>query len=100
MIHDTVVLMFAITVGFTASGIVANSYRLLASRRKGGFGRTAYYISMIVGGPSVLFENAVKDLHEKSCSRLAFWLATAVSGYWSLALGLFLLELIRSLKHA
>jgi hypothetical protein len=99
MLHDTVVLLFAITAGFTASGIVANAYRLLAAGRKEGFGRTAYYISMIVGGPSVLFENAAKALQEKSCSRLAFWLAAAVSGYWSLSIGLLIIEIWLSLKH-
>lgn len=99
MIHDTVVLLFAITAGFTASGIVANVYRLFARGRETGGVRTAYYVSMIVAGPSVLFENAAKALREKACSKLAFWLAAAVSGYWSLALGLFLIEIGLSLKH-
>jgi hypothetical protein len=99
MLHDTIVLLFAITAGFTASGITANLYRLFPRSRDSNAGRTAYYVSMVVAGPSVLFENAAKALQEKNCSRLAFWLATAISGYWSLALGLLLIELGLSLKH-
>ena len=100
MLHDTIVLLFAITAGFTASGIVANVYRLFAREgREKGSAQIVYYLSMIFAGPSVLFENAAKALREKNCSRLAFWLATAVSGYWSLALGLFLIELGLSLQH-
>jgi len=100
MVHDTIVLLFAITAGFTASGIVANVYRLFV--RDGGekgFVYVVYYLSMIFAGPSVLFENAAKALREKNCSRLAFWLAAAVTGYWSLALGLLLIELGLSLQH-
>jgi uncharacterized membrane protein YjjB (DUF3815 family) len=100
MLHDTVVLLFAITAGFTASGIVANVYRLFArdSREKRP-AKIFYYVSMIFAGPSVLFENAAKALREKNSSRLAFWLATAICGYWSLALGLLLIEVGLSLQH-
>jgi hypothetical protein len=92
MLHDFIVILFAMTAGFTASGIVANLYRILAGTDSTGFGRTVYYATMVVAGPSVLYENAAKAHREKSCSRLAFWLAAAIAGYWSLALGLFVLE--------
>jgi hypothetical protein len=97
MLHTMVVLLFAITTGFTASGIVSNLYRLIVGGRKEDFGRTVYYASMVVAGPSVLFENAAKAWREKSCSKLAFWLAAAVAGYWSLALGLFVIEVALAL---
>ena len=97
MFHDTAVFLFAITTGFTASGIVSNLYRLMVGERKEGFGRTVYYASLVIAGPSVLFENAAKAWREKSCSKLAFWLAAAVAGYWSLALGLFIIEIVFAL---
>jgi hypothetical protein len=90
MLHNFTVVLFAMTAGFTTSGIVANLYRLLAGADSGG--RTVYYATMVVAGPSVLYENAAKARRDKSCSRLAFWLAAAIAGYWSLALGLFVLE--------
>ena len=93
MFHDTAVLLFAITAGFATSGIVANLYRLLSGGRKEGFGRTAYYISMVVAGPNVLFEKAAQSWREKTCSRLVFWLAAMVAGYWSLVIGLLLIEI-------
>lgn len=94
MLHDFTVVLFAMTAGFTASGIVANLYRLLAGADSSGFGRTVYYATMVVAGPNVLYENAAKARRDKSCSRLAFWLAAAIAGYWSLALGLFVLDLV------
>jgi hypothetical protein len=97
MFHSAAVLLFAITAGFTASGIVSNLYRLIAGERKEGIGRTVYYASLVIAGPSVLFENAAKAWREKSCSRLAFWLAAAVAGYWSLALGLCIIEVALAL---
>jgi hypothetical protein len=97
MFHNAAVLLFAITTGLTASGVVSNLYRLATGARKEGFGRTVYYTTLVIAGPSVLFETAAKACREKSCSKLAFWLAAAVAGYWSLALGLFIIEVALAL---
>lgn len=91
--------MYAITAGFTASGITANFYRLVAKKPASTPGRVTYLAVMAVAGPSVLFENAASSFRSKSCSRLAFWLAAAVSAYWSLALGLFVLDVALALNH-
>jgi len=92
MFRDVMVVLFAVTTGFTTSGIVSNAYQLVVGTRKEGALRTLYYVVMIVAGPSVLFESAAKARRAKSCSRVAFWLAAAVAGYWSFALGLFVLD--------
>jgi hypothetical protein len=47
---------------------------------------------MVVAGPSVLIANAAKSFQAKGCSRYAFWLAAAIAGYWSFAIGLFVLN--------
>jgi len=92
MIRDVTVALFAIAAGFTVSGVVANFYRLVVggAARLEGPGNIAV---MVVAGPNVLFEKAAVSLRTKSCSSLAFWLAAAVSAYWSFVLGLFLLNL-------
>jgi hypothetical protein len=91
--HDLFVALFATTAGFTASGILANLYRLIVGKQDtGGMARTAYVVVMVIAGPSVLLENAAAKLREKSCSRLAFWLVASVSAYWSFAIGLFVLN--------
>lgn len=97
MLHDALVALFAMTAGFTASGIVANLYRLLVKKAEGFAARIGYVAVMVVAGPSVLFENAARSWRTKACSGVAFWLAAAVCGYWSLALGLFVLELALSI---
>jgi uncharacterized protein DUF6949 len=97
MLHSTIVLIFAITAGFTVSGIAANLYGIACGGKKDKYGRTAYLGSMVLAGPSVLFERAAKGRREKSCSGTAFFLAAAISGYWSLAIGLFVLEVALAL---
>lgn len=87
------VVLFAIAFGFTASGITANLYRLIASKPEGLPGKIVYAGVMVLAGPSVLFENAAKSFRAKKCSSIAFWLAAAVAGYWSFALGLFVLSI-------
>ena len=96
MFHDTAVLLFAITTGFACSGIVANLYHLL-NGKKDRFGRGVYLTAMVVAGPSELFERAAKAWRQKNCSWIAFWLAAAVAGYWSFAIGLFVIELALAL---
>jgi len=93
MLHYLMVALFATTAGLTASGIIANLYRLVAKKADKLPARIAYVIVMIVAGPSVLLDNAARTWRAKGCSAMAFWLAAAISGYWSFALGLFVLQI-------
>jgi len=97
MFHDLFVALFLMTAGLAASGIASNLYRLLVGDPSKFGGRPVYLAVMVVAGPSVLFDNAARALRKKECSRIAFWLAAAVAGYWSLALGLFFVPLILAL---
>ncbi|MBS0471803.1 MAG: hypothetical protein JSR60_12075 [Proteobacteria bacterium] len=89
--RDIFVTVFATLAGFTASGILANLYRLIASKPVSAAGRFGYVAVMVVAGPNVLFENAAASLRAKDCSRFAFWLAASISGYWSFVLGMLIL---------
>jgi len=93
MFHDVTLVLFATTTGFTASGIVANVYRLMVTKTESPAGRVAYVVVMIAAGPTVLFDHAARAWRGKACSGTAFWLAAAICGYWSLALGLFVIQL-------
>ena len=97
MLHEVTVILFALAAGFTASAIVANLYRLVADKPQSNMGKTVYMAVMVVAGPSVLFENAAKSFRAKGCSGWAFWLAAAVAGYWSFAIGLFVLNITLAL---
>jgi hypothetical protein len=93
MFHDLYIAMFAATAGFTASGIVANLYKIAVGKPTDTTAaRMAYLTVMVIAGPTVLFNNAAKSWREKSCSAYAFWLAAAISGYWSFGIGLFVLQ--------
>ncbi len=92
MYKDIVLVVFATVCGFTASGILANLYRLLARKPENGAERAGYFAVMAIAGPNVLFENAAASFRAKDCSPFAFWLAASISGYWSFMLGLLILE--------
>ncbi|MGD0866064.1 MAG: hypothetical protein ABSA49_10970 [Rhizomicrobium sp.] len=94
MLREFLVVMFATTAGFTASGIIANIYRLLVKQKaEKPVAKISYWAVMVVAGPTVLFDNAARSRKAKTCSAVAFWLAAAISGYWSFALGLFVIQL-------
>jgi len=90
---DILLVGFATLAGFTASGIIANLYRLLADKPESTGGRIGYIAVMVVAGPNVLFENATSSFRMKACSSFAFWLAAAISAYWSFALGLLIIQI-------
>ncbi|HUJ04411.1 MAG TPA: hypothetical protein VLW75_12285 [Rhizomicrobium sp.] len=94
MLHNLLVALFATAAGFTASGIIANIYRLLAKAKPDTTGERILYVGvMTVAGPSVLFDKAARAWRAKDCSAIAFWLAAAICLYWSFALGLFVLQI-------
>jgi hypothetical protein len=90
--HGLIIILFAIAMGFTASGITANTYRLIAKKPESLASRILYAGVMVVAGPNVLFENAANSFKSKKCSGIAFWLAAAIAGYWSFVLGLLMLN--------
>ena len=98
MLHDLMVVLFATTAGFTASGIIANIYRLIVkTKAEKPVAKLSYWAVMVVAGPTVLFDNAARSFKTKACTAMAFWLATAIAGYWSFALGLFVIQLALAL---
>lgn len=96
--HDVTVALYAMAAGFTASGICASLYRLLVKDTASPIGRVTFVAIMIFAGPNVLFENAARAWRQKSCSGLGFGLAAALCGYWSLALGLLVIQVALVLK--
>ena len=93
MYRDIFLVAFSTLAGFTASGILANLYRMLAKKPETLAGRVGYVAVLVVAGPNVLFENAAKSIRAKDCSSFAFWLAASVAAYWSFGLGMFLIQL-------
>jgi hypothetical protein len=91
------ILMFTIAAGLTLSGIVANLYRLLASEPKNGTQPFAYYAVMVLGGPSVLFDNAARSFRKKECSGLGLALGLGLATYWAMILGAILLDVVVSI---
>jgi hypothetical protein len=97
-VKDLLVALFAISAGFTVSGIVANSYGLLTRGREQTLLSTPIALAAVIG-PNILLETAATSFRKRSCSGFAFWLAASVSAYWSFVLGLFLLDLILALSR-
>ena len=85
-------VLFTITAGFTVSAIIANLYRLLGFRAEERSGRVWRVAVLVIAGPSVIFEMAMRGFLAKEWTPSTFWLATAMLAYWSLAVGLLVLE--------
>lgn len=85
-------ILFSITTGFTASGIAANLYRVSGITATSGIGQTFKLAVMTIAGPSVIFEYAVRGYKAKEWNVMLFWIVVALVSYWSLALGLFVLD--------
>jgi hypothetical protein len=90
--HALWLLLFAMTAGFTASGIIANVYRVSGFKAENATGRMLQAVVLVVAGPNVLFEKAMRGFLQKEWKPITFWLVSAGVFYWSLALGLLVLE--------
>jgi hypothetical protein len=91
-------ILFAITAGFTVSAIVANLYRLSGAQAKDSPGRTIRLMVMVVAGPSVIFENAMRGLLAKQWPLTAFLLTALGVAYWSLVIGLVVVSIALALQ--
>jgi hypothetical protein len=92
--RNLLLVLFAIAVGLTLSGIVANLYRLIATKPKSGSETWVYYGVMVLAGPSVLFDNATRSFRKKECTRTAWMFALGLATYWAMVLGAILLEAV------
>ena len=91
--HGFIVFLFALAAGVTASGLIASIYRLLAREPKTKFETVLHYAVMVIAGPVILVGNSTKSFRKKQCSKTAYALAIALSGYWSFAMGVFILSI-------
>ena len=96
--HALVVLVFAVAIGITCSGVVANIYRMCASQPKTTAGVLIETAVMIFGGPVILIGNATQSFKKKNCSRAGYAFAVLLCGFWSFATGLFVLEICLTLS--
>ena len=95
---DALIVLFAIAIGLSASGIVANLYRILGRKPESLTAQAGYFAVMTVAGPSVLFDKSIRHWRARGCSPMALAIAVAVSGYWSFAIGLLVLSLRLGLR--
>ena len=87
-------ILFAMTAGFTASGIIANLFRVCGySPEKSSWALSTIF--MIFAGPNLFFEVAIKGLTTKAWSKSFFWLVAIGLAYWSLAIGLLVIDVAR-----
>jgi hypothetical protein len=90
-------VLFAIAAGFTLSGIVANLYRICGFDPETRGGSILRLIVLIFAGPIVVIEAALRGRAKKEWTATFFWLVAAGMTYWSLALGLLVLDVAISL---
>lgn len=89
---DLYLVFFCIGAGFTLSGIVHSIWRLAKVNEESKGGKIARNILIVITGPVMLIESATKGFIAKRWPAVFFWLATAGAAYWSLAIGLFVID--------
>jgi hypothetical protein len=96
--HGLWLIPFLIAVGFTASGIAANLYRVTGLTGEGRYGNVLRAAVMVLAGPTVIVESAMRGWTAKKWPPMAFWLVVGATVYWSLALGLLVLDVALHMK--
>jgi len=94
--HGIWLISFAVAAGFTASGIVASLYRLSGMNSETQIGTIVGTVALVVAGPSVIFHSAMNGLLKKEWKPLWCWIVFAAVTYWSLAIGLLILDIMSS----
>ena len=97
MLNGLLLIAFSIAAGFTVSGIVANLYRLCGFGNETPRERMLSAAVMVVAGPCMIFGSAVQGRVSKAWTPAAFWITAALAGYWSLGLGLLVIDVARCL---
>ena len=87
------ILLFSFAGGLSLSGIIANTYRILARKPKGRIATGVHYLVMLLAGPSVLLENSTRSFRAKTCSNVAYGFALAIATYWAFLIGIIVVEL-------
>ena len=92
MLNGLTLVVFAIAAGFTVSGIAANIYRLCGVGNESTGERMLSAAVMVIAGPCMIFARAVKGRASNDWTPSAFWVAAALALYWSLGLGLLVID--------
>jgi hypothetical protein len=92
-VHGLLLVLFSIAAGFTASAIVTNLYRISGLRSETPATRALRSAVLVLAGPSVLFESAMRGFLAKTWTPIGFWLAAGVTAYWSLFVGLLVVDI-------
>lgn len=98
--HNFIVFLFCMGAGVTASGLLASIYRLIAREPKTRIETLLHYAVMVIAGPVVLIGNSTKSYRSKECSKAAYALVIALSGYWSFVTGVVILSLWVAIRGA
>ena len=89
---DLLLILFCVGAGFTASGIVVSLYKLTGVDPQSQGGKITRIAVIVLAGPCMVFEAAMKGYIAKKWPPVFFWLATAGVAYWSMVLGLFIVD--------
>lgn len=92
--HGIWLVLFAIAVGFTTSGVVASLYRCSGISSQSYGGKVVATAVLVLAGPAVIFRMAVNALDQREWRPFVGWFVIAVLTYWSLAIGLLILDIL------
>jgi len=95
--HPLAHVLIVLTAGFTASAIVSNIYRIVGASPETTSGDVVRVLVLLFAGPSEIFESAIDARLKGQWSATWFWLTISMVCYWSLVLGIIVLQVARAL---
>lgn len=95
--HALTTVLIVLTAGFTASAIVANIYRIADIASETTSGHLLRVLVLMVAGPSEIFEAAIDARMNRRWGALGFWLVISAACYWSLILGVIVVNAVMRL---
>ena len=105
--RDLLLLLYCVAVGFVSAGIAASFYKLVTAEpaRFGILGETVFglatsFIFCALTGPVIVVDFAIRN--RRATQKPLRWLmaGVGVAALWSCCLGLFVLELVLTLRDS
>ena len=92
------IFLLVLTLGFTASAIAANLYRISGFVPETTSGHFIRVCVLMFAGPSEMFESAMTSRVSRDSSAIWFWLMMSAICYWSSVLGLVVFYSVKNLS--
>ena len=107
MLHELLLLLYCVAVGFAAAGIAASFYKLVTAEpaRFGLLGETVFglatsFVFCALTGPVIVVDFAIRNRRVDKMPIAWLMAGVGIAALWSCCLGLVVLDLVLTLRDS